>query len=210
MRGNVLNLTCIWADAVSTNSESRPVPSHLQLWWREGLPYWIGLNAEDFAALTVLNTKVADLLTRQQSRLAWLPFAPATVNLYPEWLSSSELDENPVAEPLYPAYTLVGIPGGLRPRFPRYDHAHSMGEMANHPPIKERWPKPGRLGLRDFLVEAIQAEGVAVWQFAATALQLSPAESFISAIAVASAPWFAPDYKHIATAIAKTDYYLFA
>jgi len=199
----------------------------LSLLWQDGLPYWGGLTPADQAAIATLTAKVADLLVRQQTRLKWLPYHNQSEGLYPliypeQSTSLENLTETEVARSnpgagleLYPAYSLVAIPSRLKPRFPRYDHTHQAGDMADHPPVKVRWPVAGRVGLRDFMIEAIQAEGVAAWPWPNTSLYLrgdapDTMAYYIGAIAIATAPWFTSDYKHLATAIAKLDYYLFA
>ncbi len=225
VRGNLLDLEHIWQDAISPASEWQPRPAHLQLVWRAGLPYWHGLTAEDLAAMAEVHRQAQDLLQRQGVRLQWL--APQA-GWYPLFYLKTETDyraelPQPVGlTRLYPAYALVGIPRGLRPLFPRYDHRHTMADAAAHPPVKERWPGPGRLALRDFLVEGILAEQIAAWPWPETAeTTLQPADfGYLAGLAVANAPWFSlntnppakvpPPVKHLATALAKLDFYLFA
>jgi hypothetical protein len=88
----------------------------------------------------------------------------------------------------------------------------------SHPPVKVRWPHGGRLGLQNFSVAALLAENIGAWS--TPQFDTPHAE----ALALVTAPWFASaadpvrledsydhgPIKHVAVAISKLDYYLFA
>jgi hypothetical protein len=88
----------------------------------------------------------------------------------------------------------------------------------SHHPVKIRWPKGKRGGLRNFIVGALLAENIGAW----TASQFDTPSAEV--LAVVTAPWFANvnepsqvcdsydrgSIKHVAVAISKLDYYLFA
>ncbi len=236
VRGNLLDLAHIWADADGPDSPYQPIPSHLQVVWQDGLPYWTGLNAADQQAIERVTGSVEQLLTRQEVRLKWLPFHKYR-DLYPP----INTDGQAQAAPLCPAFTLVAIPAKFRMPSPRYSHTHTQAELKNHPPIKVRWPEPGFGGLRDFLLEAMKLEGIETWGWPTARGLLGKAaglnlegKNHLAILAVAIAPWFAtsarsvneteavtltnsqlmaaqsPEIKHIGTAVAKMDFYLFA
>jgi hypothetical protein len=232
VRGNLLDLDHVWQAAGSPTDPYLPPPAHLRVVWKDrdgdGLPYFEGATLEDLTNMRCFSETVADILSGQKVRLRWntqqweQAYGNTTIL---QSLNLTLTKTNPL-----PAYTLVYVPRSeaLRPRRPRYDHSHllpasstttstSASEM-NHPPVKVEWPKRGREGLRDFIVEALLAENIQAW----------PASSFDTrdewALAVVTAPWFADaadrvqledsydhgPIKHVAVAISKLDYYLFA
>jgi len=236
VRGNLLDLAHIWADADSPDSAFQPIPSHLLVVWQEGLPYWSGLSEADQQAIERVTARVEQLLTRQEVRLKWLPF-----HKHPDLYPLADTEAQSAAAHLYPAFTLVAIPAKFRMPSPRYSHTHTQDEMKNHPPIRVRWPDPGFGGLRDFLTEAMKLEGIETWGWPMARGLLGKAPSlhqegknYLAIMAVATAPWFAksakpmneaeavtltnsqlmaaqsPEIKHIGTAVAKMDFYLFA
>jgi hypothetical protein len=236
VRGNLLNLEHNWQAAGSPSDPYLPPPAHLRLVWRDGLPYFEGATAADLESMVCFSEIVADLLSGQQVRLRWnreqwqksrITAAATTTSFQ----SSTTLTE------VVPAYTLLYVPlsssssssSDLRPRRPRYDHSHLLpvacsagatvaAPAMNHPPIKVRWPEGGRRGLRNFIALALLAENIGAWS--APQFDTPSAE----ALAVVTAPWFAlandraqledsyahGPLKHVAVALAKLDYYLFA
>lgn len=98
MRGNLLSLEKVWQRANSPTAPFLPVAAHLTLVWREGLPYWQGLNERDIQQMEAFAGKVAALMAAQQTKLKWLN---STVGM-----------DKPYSE-LYPAYVPVSVPAGL-------------------------------------------------------------------------------------------------
>jgi hypothetical protein len=230
----LLDLDHVWQAAGSPTDPYLPPPAHLRVVWKDGLPYFDSATVDDVKNMYCFSEAVADILSCQKVRLIWNRerwqqtwfHVQAANNHNPQpQLPSLNLGET------VPAYTLVFVPRteDLRPRRPRYNHSHlAQGEVTanntvknqdmNHPPVKVKWPKRGREGLRNFVVEALVAENIQAW----TAPQFDT--PIMQALAVVTAPWFADatnplrleesydhgPIKHIAVAISKLDYYLFA
>jgi hypothetical protein len=224
VRGNLLDLQRVWLDADSPTSPSLPVPHHLQLVWQHGLPYWSDLNEQDFLHLGRFVSGVRQLLDYQPTHLNWIPYGaylPDELEVVSdcgeeiteqeeegrfEQINKGKIEEEPE---IYPAFTLVSLPLSVRLNKPRYRHKHTPAQKNNHPPIVVQWPKEaGRQGLRDFMVEALIAEGIMAWpadnqvgrieepgiEFPERpgnnkrALKAKEEEEII--LAVATAPWF--------------------
>jgi hypothetical protein len=226
VRGNLLDLEHNWQAAGSPTDPSLPPPAHLRVVWKDGLPYFDGATIDDVENMHCFSEAVADILSCQKVRLKW------NSEQWQQAYGNSTLQFlNLTLTNLLPAYTLVFVPRSstLRPRRPRYDHSHlvsgtgtsnnsAKNQDMTHPPVKVKWPKRGRLGLRDFIVEALMVENIQAWaapQFDTPTMQ---------ALAIVTAPWFASaadpvwledsydhgPIKHVAVAISKLDYYLFA
>jgi hypothetical protein len=233
VRGNLLDLKHNWQAAGSPTDPYQPPPAHLRVVWKDGdgLPYFEGATLEDLTNMRCFSEMVADILSGQKVRLRWN--REQWQQAYDSTTILQSLNLTLTKTNLLPAYTLVFVPrsSALRPRRPRYDHSHLAPGVAtsnniaknqeqemNHPPVKVKWPKRGREGLRDFIVEALVAENIQAWA----------APSFDTrddwALAVVTAPWFADaadtvqledsydhgPIKHVAVAVSKLDYYLFA
>lgn len=207
MRGNLLDLSQIWKASECPEDDYELAPAHLSLSWHNGLPYWNGLSIEDLVNIFQFSQAVKNLITLQETKLAWEDdfwqhFCTQNLAI----LQSCNLAR-------LPAYTLVQLPSGLKVRRPRYDHSHSAqaDPAMNHPPVKVRWPRGGRSGLADFVVEALLAENILA--FRASQFDTEQAQM----LAVATAPWFnAPGsyesgaIKHVAVALCKIDFWLFS
>jgi hypothetical protein len=235
----LLDLEHIWQAAESPTDPYLPPPAHLRVVWRDGLPYFEGATVADLESMYYFSEIVADILAGQKVRLEWnreqwqqahtnaTARPSATTSPQPTKLVDTTLTE------VVPAYTLLYVAlnssSDLRPRRPRYDHSHLLpvagfadatvaAPTMNHPPVKVRWPQGGRGGLRNFIGDGLLAENIGAWN--APQFDMPSAE----ALAVVTAPWFANvnepsqvedsydhgPIKHVAVAISKLDYYLFA
>jgi hypothetical protein len=199
----------------------------------DGLPYFQGATLEDLTNMYCFSETVADILSSQKVRLRWNREQWQQTHGSTTILQSLNLTLTKTN--LLPAYTLLHVPRSstLRSRRPRYDHSHLVPGKAtsnnsakkqeqeqemNHPPVKVKWPKRGRESLRDFIVEVLVAENIGAW----AAPWFDTQDEW--ALAVVTAPWFADatdpvrleesfdhgPIKHVAVAISKLDYYLFA
>lgn len=223
VRGNLLDLEHVWLDANSPQSVFKARPRNLHLLWQGGLPYWTGLTGANLEALQSFEEQVGILLTAQGVRFGWGAGQSG-------WPPGQAPTQHWHWHDAYPAYLPLWLPTQqpkLRPRRPRYDHSHNNNAQGSgHPPVKVRWPSGGLAGLPLFLVEALRAEGIAAWPWSERIAAATRSESDYVAVvrlAVAAAPWFVggtlvpvasclwPEaVKHVAVAISKLDYYLFA
>lgn len=231
VRGNLLDLEHVWLDADSPQSRYEPVPSHIKIVWVAGLPYWSGLTVTDQAKVYHYGLEVSMLLQAQQTRLKWLDKGPA---FFPDGRCANYSDKPSPTERLYPAYNLVTLPNKIKLRNPRYDeHSHTATEMSSHPPVKEQWPPNSSRGaLRDFMIAALLEEGVLAWALpiGSIAINTFTPTDFEGTLAIVAAPWFGSNTppsqedksrdslltkssqasKHVAIALGKLDFYLFA
>lgn len=205
MRGNLLDLEHIWQAANSPRDDFEAAPAQLKLIWHEGLPHWKGLTSADLANINEFSSAVRELLTLHETKVRWDSNFTSKLELTPLQDCNST--------GLAPAFTLVQLPSGLKVRRPRYDHSHSTqaDPKMSHPPVKVKWPRGGRSGLADFVVEALLAENILA--FRASQFDTEHAQM----LAIATAPWFnapgsweAGPIKHVAVALCKIDFWLFS
>ncbi|HEX2912266.1 MAG TPA: hypothetical protein VH186_15770 [Chloroflexia bacterium] len=195
-RPNRLDLSRLWLKADSATSPHLPVPPHLRLLWKEGLPYWAELDGVELEATWNYVHGVIHLLEEQQTRLA-LDIA--------YWGYAA-----PGAGRAHPAFTPLYVPLNVAPRYPRYAHSHTDGVvLAEHPPVKVQKPR-GKSDLPHLVARALTEENITAWP--APGL---PAPEGYGAIAIVTAPWFgtlagSADVELTAEAIAKVDHFLFA
>ena len=200
VRGNLLDLERNWLLADSPASPYTPRPAHLEIVWADGLPYWSGLLPTDLVGLHNYMKGVGQLLSVQRSRLKWSNKGPALfadprcANYPPLDAIPGRVEAHSKESPLYPAYHLVSIPPGLSLRWPRYaPHIHTPQEESSHPAVVESWPVgPDRAALRDFVVEALMAEGVAAWVVLPGSILVSKfaPTDYDRLMAVVATPWF--------------------
>lgn len=224
VRGNLLDLERVWLEANSPSSPFLPGSLHLELVWRHGLPYWSGLNEQDFLQLGRFVSGVRQLLDYQPTHLSWVPYGaylPDALEAFSDFeeettereeegrveqRSENEIEEEPE---IFPAFTLVSLPLSVRLNKPRYRHKHTPTQKNNHPPVIVQWPRePDRQGLREFMIEALIAEGIMAWPADSQTGRVENLEGKFSEgadnnklavktkakeeiiLAVATAPWF--------------------
>lgn len=142
VRGNLLDLEHVWANADSPLAPYAPIPAHLRLGFYDGLPYWSGLTTQDIEDIQLFSRQVQMLLFREQCRFLWAGGywddvlaelktveANSSQTTPLDYLagtgSNSSLVDTSVVGPKA-AFTQVLIPKGLRVRRPRYEHTHGV------------------------------------------------------------------------------------